>query len=207
MIAIPLIETSMPIVADASRCLVVELVAHTVERDEYRAVSQRIREKHVAELPRRRAVKAVVVASESDSSSRSRFALSLSADGESTPTIPSGKYEGRSAAGVLAQDPQYVEWILAQPRVHDRSPQLAQFFSRGEDTDSMRVAHRGGDFLMSEYEDHRNMKLAMTISATPTIEGILSVTSMNILKPAVRTAATRRVPQYLLELFIRRVLR
>jgi hypothetical protein len=60
---------------------------------------------------------------------------------------------------------------------------------------------------MSEYEDHRNMKLAMTISATPTIEGILSVTSMNILKPAVRTAATRRVPQYLLELFTRRVLR
>lgn len=79
------------------------------------------------------------VASESDSSSRSRFALSLSADGESTPTIPSGKYDGRSAADVLAQDPQYVEWILAQPRVHDRSPQLVQFFSRGEDTDSMRV--------------------------------------------------------------------
>jgi hypothetical protein len=50
---------------------------------------------------------------------------------EDPPVLRFGKHKGRSAAEVLARDPEYVEWVLAQPWFQEKNPQLVQFFVTG----------------------------------------------------------------------------
>ena len=47
------------------------------------------------------------------------------------PVIHFGKYSGKSAAQIMADDPQYVQWILAQPWFQEKNPKLVQFFISG----------------------------------------------------------------------------
>ncbi|MCI4659674.1 exodeoxyribonuclease X C-terminal domain-containing protein [Cryobacterium zhongshanensis] len=50
---------------------------------------------------------------------------------EDPPMIPFGKHAGKSAAEVMATDPAYVQWMLAQPWFQEKNPTLVQFFVHG----------------------------------------------------------------------------
>lgn len=50
---------------------------------------------------------------------------------EDPPMIRFGKHAGKSAAEVMATDPKYVQWMLAQPWFQEKNPQLVQFFVSG----------------------------------------------------------------------------
>lgn len=47
------------------------------------------------------------------------------------PILRFGKHSGKSAAEVMDVDPEYVQWVLAQPWFQEKNPQLVQFFVRG----------------------------------------------------------------------------
>jgi hypothetical protein len=50
---------------------------------------------------------------------------------EDPPMIRFGKHAGKSAAEVMATDPAYVQWMLAQPWFQEKNPTLVQFFVTG----------------------------------------------------------------------------
>ncbi|SDK35416.1 hypothetical protein SAMN05216282_10583 [Cryobacterium psychrotolerans] len=50
---------------------------------------------------------------------------------EDPPMIRFGKHSGKSAAEVMATDPAYVQWALAQPWFQEKNPTLVQFFVNG----------------------------------------------------------------------------
>ena len=50
---------------------------------------------------------------------------------EDPPMIRFGKHSGKSAAEVMATDPAYVQWMLAQPWFQEKNPTLVQFFVNG----------------------------------------------------------------------------
>jgi hypothetical protein len=50
---------------------------------------------------------------------------------EDPPVLRFGKHAGKSAAEVMATDPDYVQWVLAQPWFQEKNPRLVQFFVSG----------------------------------------------------------------------------
>lgn len=55
---------------------------------------------------------------------------------EDPPVLRFGKHAGKSAAEVMATDPNYVQWVLAQPWFQEKNPQLVQFFMTGGGTEA-----------------------------------------------------------------------
>ena len=60
---------------------------------------------------------------------------------EDPPIIRFGKHSGKSAAEVMAVDPGYVDWVMAQPWFQEKNPQLVQFFVGGKSETSETPEH------------------------------------------------------------------
>jgi hypothetical protein len=98
---------------------------------------------------------------------------------EDPPLIRFGKHSGKSAAEVMATDPAYVQWMLAQPWFQEKNPQLVQFFVTGS------VAGLGSDTAEpAETPEHNALQAKFTQDAY-----CLAAAAMFSAGQKIRTAA------------------
>jgi len=79
---------------------------------------------------------------------------------EDPPMLHFGKHRGKSAAEVMATDPKWVQYMLAQPGFQEKNPTLVQFFVNGS------VAGLGGsDIEPAETPEHNALQAKFTQDA------------------------------------------